>query len=396
MEKIKLPNKRFASIKLGGGIRDIVDLANRIEAGGKKVFHLEIGRPDFDSPAIAKETAKKALDDGKVHYADMRGEIELRKALSAKLKRENSIIAPESDILVTVGAQAALMTAMMTSLDEGDEAIIPTPCFGAYISQTALLGIDVKWARCRLENGFVLQASDIEPLITDRTKMILINTPNNPTGAVITRHELEEIAGLALKHDLLVISDECYERFLYKGEHVSIASLPGMSDRTVTVGAASKTYSMTGWRIGYMAMPSWMTAYANRAHLSMNTCVATFPQYGYAAALNGAEADVQAMVKEYRERRDLVAGYLKDMRELDFVVPEGAFYVLPSVKKTGLSSTEFCTFMLEEAGVAMVPGEAFESPGFVRVAYCKPKEYLKEAMENMKSALAKLKTTGLK
>jgi aspartate aminotransferase/aminotransferase len=326
----------------------------------------------------------------------MRGELDLRKALSAKLKRENSIMAPESDILVTVGAQAALMTAMMTSLDEGDEAIIPTPCFGAYITQTALLGINAKWAHCRLENGFALRACDIEPLITDRTKMILINTPNNPTGAVITRRELEEIARLAQKHDLLVIADECYERFLYKGEHVSIASLPGMADRTVTVGAASKTYSMTGWRVGYMVMPSWMTAYANRAHLAMNTCVATFPQYGYAAALNGAEADVQAMIKEYKERRDLVVGYLKDMRELDFVVPEGAFYVLPSVKKTGLSSTEFCTFMLEEAGVALVPGEAFESPGFVRIAYCKPKEYLKEAMENMKFALAKLKTTGSK
>ncbi|MDR1508915.1 MAG: pyridoxal phosphate-dependent aminotransferase [Synergistaceae bacterium] len=396
MEKIKLPNKRFASVKLGGGIRDIVDMANRIEAGGKKVFHLEIGRPDFDSPAIAKETAKKALDGGKVHYADMRGEIELRKALAAKLKRENSIIAAESDILVTVGAQAALMAAMMTSLDAGDEAIIPTPCFGAYVTQTALLGIDVKWARCRMEDSFVLKAGDIEPLITDRTKMILVNTPNNPTGAVITRRDAEEIAGLAKKHDLLVISDECYERFLYKGEHVSIASLPDMADRTVTVGAASKTYSMTGWRIGYMVMPSWMTAYANRAHLAMNTCAATFPQYGYAAALNGAEDDVQAMIKEYRERRDLVVGYLRNMRDLDFVEPEGAFYVLPSVKKTGLSATEFCSFMLEEAGVALVPGEAFQSPGFVRIAYCKPKEYLEEAMEKMALALAKLKTAGLK
>jgi aspartate aminotransferase/aminotransferase len=396
MEKIKLPNKRFASIKLGGGIRDIVDMANRIEAGGKKVFHLEIGRPDFDSPAIAKDTAKKALDDGKVHYADMRGEPELRKAIAAKLKRENSITAAESDILVTVGAQAALMTAMMASLDEGDEAVIPTPCFGAYISQTALLGIKVKQARCRLDDGFVLRARDIEPLITDRTRMILINTPNNPTGAVITRRETEDIANLAKKHDLLVISDECYERFLYKGEHVSIASLPGMADRTVTVGAASKTYSMTGWRVGYMVMPSWMAPYANRAHLAMNTCVATFPQYGYAAALNGAEADVQAMIKEYRERRDLVVSHLKEMRELDFAEPEGAFYVLPSVERTGLSSTEFCAFMLEEAGVALVPGEAFEAPGFVRIAYCKPKEYLEEAMGRMKSALAKLKTAASK
>ncbi|MDR1943284.1 MAG: aminotransferase class I/II-fold pyridoxal phosphate-dependent enzyme [Synergistaceae bacterium] len=396
MDKIKLPNKRFASIKLGGGIRDIVDLANKIEAGGKKVFHLEIGRPDFDSPAIAKEAAKKALDDGMVHYADMRGVLELRKALSAKLKRENSIIASENEILVTVGAQAALMAAMLASLDEGDEVIVPTPCFGAYISQSALLGFDVKRAPCRIEDGFLLKARDIEPLITKKTKLIVINTPNNPTGAVITRHEIEEIAKLAKKHDLLVISDECYERFLYEGEHVSIASLPDMADRTVTVGAASKTYSMTGWRVGYMVMPSWMTAYANRAHLAMNTCAATFPQYGYAAALNGAEGDVQTMISEYKERRDLVVSYLKDMRELDFVTPEGAFYVLPSVKRTGMSSTEFCNFMLEEAGVALVPGEAFESPGFVRVAYCKPKDYLREAMESMKAALGKLKPAAAK
>jgi aspartate aminotransferase/aminotransferase len=391
MEKIKLPNKKFAGIKLGGGIRDIVDLADKLEASGRKVYHLEIGRPDFDSPALAKETAKKAIDDGFVHYADMRGVKELRLALSRKLERENAIKIPPERILVTVGAQAALMTTMMTTLDEGDEVIIPTPCFGAYISQSSILGCKVVKAKCRLEDRFELKAHDIESLVTDKTKMILINSPNNPTGAVVSRSEMEKIAEIAIKNDLLVMSDECYERFLYNGEHVSIASLPGMDDRTVTVGAASKTYSMTGWRIGYMAMPSWLIAYANRAHLAMNTCVATFPQYGYAAALDGAEADVKAMIKEYEARRNLVVDYLEKMPELGFAAPKGAFYVLVSIDKTGMSSTEFCNYILAEAGVALVPGEAFEAPGFARLAYCKPKEYLASAMESMKAAMGKLK-----
>ncbi|MDL2263903.1 pyridoxal phosphate-dependent aminotransferase [Synergistaceae bacterium OttesenSCG-928-I11] len=390
MEKIKLPNQRFAGIKLGGGIRDIVDLANRIEAGGKKVYHLEIGRPDFDSPAVAKEAAARAMNEGKVHYADMRGEPILREALSRKLKRENAMDVPPADILVTVGAQAALMTALMTTLDEGDEVIVPTPCFGAYVSQCRILGLEIVPVRCSIENDFILRASDIAPLITPRTRALVVNTPNNPTGAAIPRDELEKIAKLAVDNDLLVISDECYERFLYAGAYTSIASLPGMADRTATVGAASKTYSMTGWRIGYLAMPSWMTAYANRAHLAMNTCVATFPQYGYATALDEAEADVQAMIREYRERRDLVAEHLKGMKGLDFVVPEGAFYIFPSIGKTGMSATEFCSYMLNEAGVALVPGEAFEAPGFVRIAYCKPKAYLAEAMESMKRALEKI------
>lgn len=387
MEKIKLPNRRLAEIKLGGGIRDVVDLANRRESEGKKVYHLEIGRPDFDSPEVAKEAACRAMREGKVHYADMRGEPALREALARKLKRENAMDVSPADILVTVGAQAALITAMMTTLDEGDEVIVPTPCFGAYISQCHILGLKIVPARCRLENNFILRASDIEPLITERTRAIIVNTPNNPTGAVIPRDELERIASLAVANDLLVISDECYERFLYAGKHTSIASLPGMADRTATVGAASKTYSMTGWRIGYLAMPSWMTAYANRAHLSMNTCVATFPQYGYAAALEGAENDVQTMIREYGERRDFVVERLKAMKGIEFVVPEGAFYVFPSIRKTGMNATEFCGCMLNEAGVALVPGEAFEAPGFVRIAYCKSKEYLAGAMDCMERAL---------
>lgn len=201
---------------------------------------------------------------------------------------------------------------------------------------------------------------------------------------------MEIIARIAVKHDLIVVSDECYERFFYDGEHVSIASLPGMAERTITIGASSKTYSMTGWRIGYMAMPEWITPHACRTHLYMNTSPTTFAQYGYAAALKEAEPDVITMIREYKERRDLVIGYLKQMPGLDAVVPEGAFYVFPSIEKTGKTDAELCAYILEEAGVAVVPGEAFEAPGFIRLAYCQSKDYLTAAMERMKAAMGKL------
>ncbi|MDR1481321.1 MAG: pyridoxal phosphate-dependent aminotransferase [Synergistaceae bacterium] len=390
MNKIKLPARRFEDIPTSGGIRDIVDMADRLEAAGRTIYHLEIGRPDFDSPKIAKDAAKKAIDDGFVHYADMRGVLELREALSRKLKRENGMDVSPENVTVTVGAQAALTAAMMTVLNDGDEVIVPVPCFGAYPSACAMLGARMVPLKCRLEDGFAVRARDVKPLVTDRTRMIVINSPNNPTGAVIPRSEMEGLADIAVRHDLLVLSDECYEHFLYGSEHVSIASLPGMSDRTVTVGSASKTYSMTGWRLGFMVTPPWMTSYANRTHLLMTTCAATFPQYGYAAALDGAGDDVRVMIEEYRERRDLAAGYLRQMKPLGFANPEGAFYILISVEKTGMNATEFCGYILEEAGVALVPGEAFCYPGSVRMAYCKPKEYLAEAMNRMKSAVGKL------
>jgi aspartate aminotransferase/aminotransferase len=390
LDKIKLPAKRFESIPTSGGIRDIVDIADKLEATGKAIYHLEIGRPDFDSPRTAKEAAKHALDDGFVHYADMKGVLELRQALSRKLRRENGMDVSHDNITVTVGAQAAITAAMMTTLNEGDDVIVPVPCFGAYPGACAMTGANMIPVRCKIDDGFVLRASDVEPLVNDRTRMIVINSPNNPTGAVIPLSEMEGLAEIARKHDLLVVSDECYERFLYSGAHVSIASLPGMSDRTVTVGAASKTYSMTGWRLGFMVTPSWMTSHANRTHLLMTTCAATFPQYGYAAALDGAEDDVKNMIEEYRKRRDLAAEYLRQMKPLGFVNPDGAFYMFISVEKTGMDAAEFCRYILEEAGVALVPGEAFSYPGFVRMAYCKPKEYLSAALENMKSAVAKL------
>lgn len=390
IEKVKLPNEKLKAIKMGGGIRDVVDLATRLEKEGKTIYHLEIGRPDFDSPQVAKDGAIKAIEDGFVHYADMRGVEELRAALSEKLKIENDIRVSPENILVTVGAAAALSTTALTILNRGDEVIVPIPCFLAYPALCEMAGAKMVPVPCRFENGFQLDPADLKAAITDRTRMIILNSPNNPSGAAIRKDVMEVIAKIAIENDLIVVSDECYERFFYEGEHVSIGSLPGMDERTITIGASSKTYSMTGWRVGYMAMPEWVTPHANRTHLFLNTSPTTFAQYGYMEALGHAELEVVKMIREYKERRDLVVGYLKDMNGLETVVPEGAFYVFPRVTKTGMTDVEFCSYILEHAGVAIVPGEAFETPGFVRIAYCKSKDYLRDAMESMKKAMERL------
>ncbi|MDR3353521.1 MAG: pyridoxal phosphate-dependent aminotransferase [Synergistaceae bacterium] len=391
IKKVKLPNEKLSGIKMGGGIRDVLDLATKIEKSGRTIYHLEIGRPDFDSPQTAKDAAIKAIQDGFVHYADMRGVEELRVTLSKKLARDNKIDVSPADILITVGAAAALSTAAITILNRGDEVIVPVPCFLSYPALCEMTGAKAVKLPCRFENGFLLDPDDLEAAVTDKTRMLILNSPNNPSGAVLRKDVIERIAEIAIKHDLIVVSDECYERFLYAGEHISIGSLPGMGERTITVGAASKTYSMTGWRVGYMAMPDWVTPHANRTHLFLNTSPTTFAQYGYENALRNAEPDVVRMIKEYRERRDLVIGYLRDMPQFDIVVPDGAFYVFPRVA-AGAQKTdvELCSYIMEEAGVAIVPGEAFETPGFVRIAYCKQKDYLTSAMECMKKALKKL------
>ena len=388
--RIRLPNEKFKNVKMGGGIRDIVDLANKLAKEGREIYHLEIGSPDFDSPKIAKEAAKTALDRGLVHYADMRGVYELREALAAKLKNENGMTVSPDNILVTAGAQAAITAVMLSCLNAGDEVIVQTPCFGAYVTLCGITETTLVPIACKLERNFDMDPDELESKITERTRMIVLNSPNNPTGAVLSRGTLARIAEIAVKYDLLVLSDECYERFLYEGTHTSIASLPGMAERTATIGSASKTYSMTGWRVGYLVMPDWLVPYANRMHLVMATCVGTFNQYGYIEALRRAEDDVVAMIGEYEKRRDLVCGYLKQMPELDFAVPQGAFYVFPSISRTGMNATDFCSYMLNEAGVALVPGEAFVAPGFVRLTYCKSREYLTAAMESMKSAMDRL------
>lgn len=392
MSVMRFPNSRMASIPLAGGIREILSRADELERQGRSVIHMEIGRPDFDSPECAKAGARAALDAGDVHYTDMSGTLELRDAIAQKYRAENGMdVDPDRNVVVTAGAIEALMVTFLTALEPGDEVIIPSPFFPAYADQVALANARLVNVPCRMENGFRLRVEDLEAALTSRTKMVLLNTPNNPSGAVLTRQDLEAIAELARERNFWVISDECYEKFLYDGGHTSIASLPGMAERTVTIAAASKTWSMTGWRVGWAIMPEEMKRYAAKCHQNLTTCCNAFAQAGVVQAFHGAGEDVQAMIAEYRLRRDMVFDYLERMEGIDVVKPDGAFYAFPSIRKLGMKPMEFCSYLLEEEGVSAVPGDFFGIEGFIRLAYCRSYDYIEEGMRRLGRAVSKVR-----
>lgn len=390
MARVLFPNTRMSSINMRGGIREILSRAYELEAVGRKIIHMEIGRPDFDSPLCAKNAAISALNKGDVHYTDMSGKIELRQAIADRYKKQNAIdVDPEHNVIITVGAIEALVATFFTLLEPGDEVIVPIPYFAAYADGVALANGVLVEVPTKMENGFRLQADDLERVITPKTKVLLINSPNNPSGAVLKREDLQEIANIVKKHDIWVISDECYEKFIFEGEHTSIASLPGMADRTVTISAASKTWSMTGWRVGWIVCPSIMRPYLNKCHQNLTTCATSFAQAGVLEAIKHGDNEVNIMVTEYKHRRDLIMKWLSMIDSFEYVVPTGAFYAFPKITSLGMSGFEFCSWLLEDAGVSTVPGEVFGCPGHVRIAFCQSYGYLEEGMRKIKNAIDK-------
>ena len=387
--KVKFPNSRMASISMSGGIREILTRADELERGGRSIVHMEIGRPDFDSPKCAKDRAIRALNEGNVHYTDMAGAYDLRCAVADKYRRENGMDYVEADknVVITNGAMEALTATFLTLFEPGDEVIVPAPYFSAYADEIAIANAVLVPVPTRMENGFRLQAEELKKALSPKTKAILINSPNNPSGAVLTRKDLEAIAAFAIENDLWVISDECYEKFLYDGEHVSIASFPGMEERTVTVAAASKTWSMTGWRIGWVVAPAAMRPYVNKCHQNLTTCANSFAQAGVVEAFANADGDVTAMVSEYKRRRDMVVKWLNAIAGFEAITPAGAFYAFPRISRLGMDGFKFCSWLLEEAGVSTVPGEVFGMPGHIRLAYCRSYDYIEEGMKRIKEAV---------
>lgn len=386
-------NDKMMQMHMSGGLYEIFQKALDLEKEGRRIIHMEIGRPDFDSPLIAKKAAMKALEEGFVHYTSMAGIEELRKSIAEKEKRENGIDAdPNSEIMVTAGACETLLSIMMTVLNPGDEILIPSPYFPAYLDQAILSDAKLVEVPLRIENEFRLKVEDIERKITPKTKILLINTPHNPTGAMLEREDLEKIAELAKEKNLLVISDETYDQFVFEGEHVSISTLPGMKERTIVVNSASKTFSMTGWRIGYAIGPKEIIKYLTKTHQNMSTCATSFAQVGASEAYKNGRDSVEKMVNEFHKRRDLIVRYLDQIEGIEYIKPKGAFYVFFSIEKFGISATEYCNYILEEAGVAIVPGDAFGEYGrnFVRIAYACSYEEIEIAMERMKEATEKL------
>lgn len=382
-------NPRLHNLPKAGGLYDIFQKALKMEAEGKKVVHMEIGKPDFVSPQAAIEAAKVALDDGFVHYTEMSGIPPLRKAIAGKENRFNGIdIDSETEILITAGACEALTVILLTYFKEDDELIVPSPYFSAYKDICAIAGVKLIEVPLSVDENFALPLQRIQDAITTKTRGILINTPSNPTGMVVSKETLEEIARIATEHDLIVISDETYDRFLFEGEHVSIYTLPGMKERTFLVNSASKIFSMTGWRIGYVVAKAEYIPLLTKVHQNLSTCATSFAQVGAAIAYNECDDFTDNMVSEFKLRRDRLIEGLLGIPGIECTVPQGAFYLFPRITSTGMSSMEFCNLMLDH-GVAMVPGTAFgqDFEGYVRLCYACSLENIDWAISQMKKAI---------
>jgi aspartate/methionine/tyrosine aminotransferase len=370
-------------------IREVMDKTKKLKNQGIEVIEFSIGRPDFDTPKHIKEATKIALDKGLVHYTTSAGTLELREAIIYRLKEDSQLIFEPDEIIVTVGAAEANYIATQTILNPGDEVLIPEPMYVYYSGWSFLGGATT----INFPLDIILkQPEDLERYITEKTKLIILTSPHNPTGKVISPQSLEKIADLAKKYNFLVISDEIYNQLIYDNvECISIAKFEGMKERTLTIGSLSKTYAMDGWRVGYLIAPKPLIEEALKIHQHILSCPNTFVQEGARVALSSSQECVGKMVHEFDRRRKLMMSYLDDL-ELPYDQPKGAFYIFPSIKKFGLSSEEFCNYLLAEARVAVVPGDAFGQlgEGHVRFAYTTSYENIEKGMEKVKSALEKL------
>ena len=363
------------------GIRRFFDIA----ATMKNVISLGIGEPDFVTPAPILQAGMASLQRGETAYTSNSGTYELRAALAAHLKALYGLdYDVEHELLITVGVSEALYLALTAVLDPGDEVIVPEPCFVAYTPEVVFAGGVPVTIPTRVEDNFQATSETIERYVTPRTKALLIGYPNNPTGAVMTRAELLEIAAVAKAHDLLVISDEIYDRLVYGIEHVCVASLPGMRERTITLGGFSKNYAMTGWRLGYASGPAELVGAMRKVHQYTIMSAPTTAQAAGLEALARGEEHVQAMVSEYDRRRRLLVGGLNTLG-LDCFEPRGAFYAFPSVARSGMDDNTFAEALLQEDEVAVVPGSAFgpSGQGFVRMCYATAYEKIEEALNRM-------------
>jgi len=363
------------------GIRRFFDIAATME----DVISLGIGEPDFVTPQRIIQAGIRSLEEGHTHYTSNSGILELREALAAHLERLYGVrYDPEQELLIIVGVSEALYLALTAILDPGDEVIVPQPCFVAYEPEVLFAGGTPVILPLRVEDAFQIRAEALEPLITPRTKALLIGYPNNPTGAVMPREGLLRVAEIAQKHDLLVISDEIYDRLVYGVEHTCFASLPGMRERTILLGGFSKSYAMTGWRIGYAAAPAEVMAAMRKVHQYTIMSAPTTAQIAALEALRHGEEEVERMRQEYDRRRRLIVGGLNAIG-LPCFEPRGAFYAFPSIAASGMTSEEFSLRLLEEEKVAVVPGSAFGAggEGFVRCSYATAYEKIEEALERM-------------
>jgi aspartate aminotransferase len=367
--------------------------AAELKKAGVKVVDLGAGQPDFDTPENIKTAAKRAIDNGFTKYTPTSGIAELKQAICRKLERENGIKYSPEEIVVSCGAKHTLFNVLFALLEEGDEVLIPSPYWVSYPEMVKLAGGKPVFLQTNEDNGFKISAEQLQSSLTSKTKVLILNSPCNPTGAVYTREELREIAKVLVENQIYCISDEVYEKFIYEGEHTSIATFAGMRELTVVVNAVSKTYSMTGWRIGYMAGPKELASAVSKIQDHTTSNPTSISQYAALEALTGPQESVEKMVRVFKERRDFVVQRLNAMG-VRCSPPPGAFYVFPRISQfyggPVHDSVSFCEKLLEKEGVAVVPGSAFGSDEHIRISYATSMEALKEGMDGLERFLSLL------
>ncbi len=362
--------------------------AQALEARGRDVVHLEIGEPDFDTPRNIRDAACRALDQGHTHYCNSQGLVALRSQVAGEFEKTRGIKVDPERIIITPGAKPIMFYSILALLQEGDEAIYPNPLFPIYESMINFTDATAVPVTLREELDFRFDIDELRSKVTPRTRLIILNSPHNPTGSVLTGEDISAIADIAWENDITVFSDEVYEYIVYEGQHHSIASLPGMLDRTILLSGYSKTYAMTGWRLGYAVVPEELVHPIVRLISNSISCTPPFIQHAGIEALTGQQESVSLMVAEFKKRRDLIVEGLNRIPGISCVRPRGAFYVFPNIKQLGMGCEEFADFLLNEHGVAALPGTHFGrfGDGYLRFSYATSQENIKKGLERVAAA----------
>ena len=368
---------------------EVLARAKALEAQGRSVIHLEIGEPDFDTPRHIVEAAHKALDEGWTHYGPAAGDIDLKEAIVEEMKSSRNVEIGVENVVVTPGAKPIMFFGILSCVEEGDEVIYPNPGFPIYESMINFIGAKPVPLTLREEKDFSFDIEELTDLINNKTRMIIINSPQNPTGGVLPLEDLKRIAALVADKDIIVMTDEVYSRMVYDGEHHSILSLDGMKEKTILIEGFSKTYAMTGWRLGYGVMPLNVAEMVSKFMVNSNSCTASFTQRAGIQALSGPQDDSENMIAEFKERKSVIVDGLNSLPGISCRMPKGAFYVFPNIKETGMSSEEAENRFLNDAGVACLKGTSFgaNGEGYIRFSYANSKENIREALERLERVL---------
>src|SRR2546422_1837709 len=375
------------------GAFEVLARARKLEAQGKRIVHLEIGEPDFATPDNIVEAAIGAMQNGYTHYTPASGIFEAREAVAGFVTRTLNPDVEANEVVLVPGAKNVLLFTLLACIEPGDEIILPDPGYPAYASQVSFIGAVPKVVTLREETGFRMDLDELASLVTPKTRMLIINTPQNPTGGVLTEEDVRFVCELAHKHDLLVVSDEIYSQLVYGFHHVSPLSQPGMRERTVLMDGLSKSYAMTGWRLGYAVAPKALAAKLDQLMINSSSCAAGFTQMAAIEALSAPESAhaVSRMVKVFEHRRDLIVDGINAIPGMRCTRPQGAFYAFPNIQGTGFGERDLADRLLTEAGVAVLPGTAFgdAGKGYIRIAYTQSEDELSRGLERIAEVVSK-------